>query len=257
MQNLERKNGDARLIYIKTELRKIQCGQRMLEYLLMRKQVKNINLRVKPEGKVYVSANVNVSVKYIDDFVKSKQVFIFNALDKFEENRKNTAEPKKYVSGEIFHVLGKSLQLKISEGKEESITTDGVFLYLMVKGDENYKRKEKIINNWLTELQSMTFEQICKETYQIFKKYDVEYPLIKVKTMTSRWGSCHAKKGIITLNSKLIEAPRNCIEYVVLHEFAHFIHPNHSKSFYNFVAMLMPDWKERKKALDFYDIHSY
>jgi predicted metal-dependent hydrolase len=58
------------------------------------------------------------------------------------------------------------------------------------------------------------------------------------------------KKGIITLNKRLLEAPRNCIEYVVMHEFCHFIHPNHSKHFYGFLSMLMPDWKERKKLLE-------
>ena len=99
-------------------------------------------------------------------------------------------------------------------------------------------------------MQTGTFNQISREIYQIFKKYDVEYPTVKVRYMTSRWGSCQPKRGVITLNSKLIEAPRNCIEYVVLHEFTHFIHPNHSKKFYDFVAMLMPDWKERKMELE-------
>jgi len=51
-------------------------------------------------------------------------------------------------------------------------------------------------------------------------------------------------------DKRLLEAPRNCIEYVVLHEFCHFIHPNHSKQFYGFMTMLMPDWKDRKAALD-------
>ena len=106
------------------------------------------------------------------------------------------------------------------------------------------------MNNWLKEMQTGTFNQISREIHQIFKKYDVEYPIIKVRYMTSRWGSCQSKRGVITLNSKLIEAPRNCIEYVVLHEFTHFIHPNHSKKFYDFVAMLMPDWKERKMELE-------
>ena len=45
-------------------------------------------------------------------------------------------------------------------------------------------------------------------------------------------------------------AMRNCIEYVVMHELCHFIHPNHSKQFYGFLAMLMPDWKERKQLLN-------
>ena len=66
---------------------------------------------------------------------------------------------------------------------------------------------------------------------------------------TSR-GSCLAKKGVVTLNKRLLEAPRNCIEYVVMHELCHFIHPNHSKQFYAFLTMLMPDWKQRKEALD-------
>ncbi|MDW5299622.1 MAG: SprT family zinc-dependent metalloprotease [Sedimentibacter sp.] len=235
-----------------TELRKVECEQRILEYFLTRKQVKNINLRVKPEGKVCVSANRNVPVKYIDDFIKSKQTYIIRALEKYEERKKYIIAPKKYVSGENFDILGKSLRLKVSESKNESVTTDGIFIFMTIKDKENQKRREKLMNDWLKEIRIEMFDQICRETYQIFKKYGVEYPIVKIRNMTSRWGSCNPKKNIITLNSKLIEAPRNSIEYVVLHEFAHFIHPNHSKKFYDFVAMLMPDWKGRKKELEKY-----
>ncbi|MFQ6968423.1 MAG: M48 family metallopeptidase [Subdoligranulum sp.] len=58
------------------------------------------------------------------------------------------------------------------------------------------------------------------------------------------------KKLIITLNKQLLEAPRNCIEYVVVHELCHLVHPNHSKQFYTFLTMFMPDWKERKAELE-------
>lgn len=75
-------------------------------------------------------------------------------------------------------------------------------------------------------------------------------PTLRIRDMETRWGSCLAKKGIITLNKRLLEAPRYCIEYVVTHEFCHFIHPNHSKQYYAFLTMLMPDWRERKKVLD-------
>jgi predicted metal-dependent hydrolase len=234
-----------------TEIRNVRCEQRVLEYQLTRKQVKNINLRVKPDGQVFVSASESVPVEFIDNFVKEKQEYIIRALDKYEENRKYVSfAPRQYVSGESFDILGKSLRLKVIQGKQESVTTDGVFIFLTVKNKENQKRKENLMNNWLKEMQTGIFNQISSEIYQIFKKYDVEYPIIKVRYMTSRWGSCQSKRGVITLNSKLIEAPRNCIEYVVLHEFTHFIHPNHSKKFYDFVAMLMPDWKERKMELE-------
>jgi len=234
-----------------TEIREVTCELRVLEYQLTRKQVKNINLRVKPNGQISVSASDSVPVGFIDNFIKEKQEYIIRALDKYKENRKYTSVmPRQYVSGESFDILGKSLRLKVIQGQQESVTTDGVFIFLTIKNKENQKRKENLMNNWLKELQIGTFNEICREIYRIFKKYDVEYPLVKVRYMTSRWGSCQHKRGVITLNSKLIEAPRNCIEYVVLHEFTHFIHPNHSKKFYDFVAMLMPDWKERKWELE-------
>ena len=72
----------------KTEVREILCENRKIQYELTRKQVKNINLRIKPDGKVYVSANKSVPVKYLDSFVASKQDFIFQAIDKFEARKR-------------------------------------------------------------------------------------------------------------------------------------------------------------------------
>ncbi len=106
------------------------------------------------------------------------------------------------------------------------------------------------MSRWLKQYQNMVFEKIMQEKYTLFQKYKVPYPKLRVRYMTSRWGSCQPKKGIITLNSQLITVPRNCIEYVVLHEFVHFIHPNHSRQFWNFVTMMMPDWKERRAELE-------
>ncbi len=235
---------------INTELRKVKYGEITIEYLLTRKQVKNINIRIKSDGKIYISAGSKVSLKRIDEIIKSKQSFIMNALEKFEKAPKDIDSPKLYIDGEHFNILGKSVPLKIDECKEESVTTDGVIILLKVKDKENQKRKENLINNWLKQMQAETFNQISQEIYPIFEKYNVEFPTIKIKTMKSQWGSCQLSKGIITLNSKLIEYPKSCIEYVILHEFAHFIHPNHSKQFHNFVTTLMPDWKERKKKLE-------
>lgn len=184
----------------KTEVREILCENRKIQYELTRKQVKNINLRIKPDGKVYVSANKSVPVKYLDSFVASKQDFIFQAIDKFEARKREMP-----------------LHLKEEKSREEI---------------------------------QETFEEICREIYPLFQSFGVAYPQIKIRTMKARWGSCHYKKGLIILNTRLIEAPRESIEFVVLHEFAHFIHPNHSRQFYALVESLMPDWKVRKAGLE-------
>lgn len=235
----------------KIETRQVSCGGRILEYQLTRKKVKNINIRIKSDGKILVSANRAVPIGFLDDLICKKQNFILRSLEKFEEKQKNApTAPKEYVSGECLTVLGKSLRLEVMEGQQESVRADGEILFLMVKDKDNVKRKEKLVNDWLKSLQVEIFAQICRETYEIFKQYDVPYPTLKIRSMKSRWGSCQPGKGIITINSRLIETPRSCIEYIMVHEFAHFIHPNHSKDFHNFVGMLMPDWKERKKVLD-------
>jgi len=233
------------------EQRVVHCEDGDIPYLLTRKSVKNVNLRIKPEGEVLVSANNSVSTDFIDAFIEKKQRYIFSVLSRYEEKKKLfQAVPKRYVSGESYDLLGKSLRLKVEANKEENVYTDGVYIFLKVKDKDDFRHKEIMMSKWLKQYQTTVFEELLQEKYLLFEKYGVTYPTLKIRNMTSRWGACQPKKGIITLNSKLIEAPRNCIEYVILHELVHFIHPNHSRQFWDFVAMMMPDWKERKEELE-------
>ena len=233
------------------EQRVVHCEDGDIPYLLTRKPVINVNLRIKPEGEVLVSANNSVPTDFIDAFIEKKQRYIFSVLSRYEEKKKLfQAVPKRYVSGESYDLLGKSLRLKVEANKEENVYTDGVYIFLKVKDKDDFRHKEIMMSKWLKQYQTTIFEELLQEKYLLFEKYGVTYPTLKIRNMTSRWGSCQPKKGIITLNSKLIEAPRNCIEYVILHELVHFIHPNHSRQFWDFVAMMMPDWKERKEELE-------
>lgn len=228
----------------------VYYNEQQISYELIRKNVKNINLRIRADGSITVSANKNVPEFVIEEFIIKKADFIIASLNKFRELKLYPPNPKEYVSGESFYLLGKSLRLKVIEDTNEDIYSDGIYLYLTVKDKENFKNKEKIVTRYFDEQCIKYFKEILVETLPIFLKYGVEMPTLKIRSMETRWGSCMPQKGVITLNKRLIEAPRNCIEYVVLHEYCHFIHPNHSKQFYAFVSMLMPDWKERKKVLE-------
>ena len=90
---------------------------------------------------------------------------------------------------------------------------------------------------------------LCNKYYSYFEKFGVKYPLIKFRKMVSQWGNCRSKQGILTFNLNLIYAPVECIEYIIAHEFTHFLQPNHSKSFYAELSKIMPDWKEKRKML--------
>lgn len=221
-----------------------------ITYQLERKPVKNLNLRIRKDGSIYVSANQAVSPAKVDTFVLSKGAYILSALKRFEELAQYRTQSKRYVSGETFYIQGRGLRLKVSKGPKDEIKSDGIYIYLQVKNVDDILKKEHIVTKYLDQQCRCVFGEVIAQTYPLFQKYGVAMPSLRIRDMETRWGSCLAKKGIITLNKRLLEAPRNCIEYVAMHEFCHFIHPNHSKQFYNFMTMLMPDWKERKITLD-------
>lgn len=223
---------------------------RRICYNLERKTVKNLNLRIRKDGNIFVSANDDVSFEEIDEFVCSKASYILNAIAKFEEIVKYKPKPKQYVSGETFYIQGRGLRLQLSQASKDFITSDGVYIYLAVRDPTDFEQKRRTVSRFLDQQCKAVFGEIIDELYPMFRKYGVERPILRIRDMETRWGSCLVKKGIITLNKRLLEAPRNCIEYVVMHELCHFIHPNHSKQFYSFLTTLMPDWKERKQFLD-------
>ncbi|MBR5597581.1 MAG: M48 family metallopeptidase [Lachnospiraceae bacterium] len=220
-----------------------------IEYILTRKLVKNINMRIKDDGQILVSAPSIVGIKYIDKFVLNNEDKIRNILKKYEKIEKRSCCPKCYESGEIVTILGKNYHLLLEMAPIEGVDQMGQFLILRVKDITDVKRKEKVMKKWLEQKRVEVFLQICKEIYPKFKPYGVKYPLVTIRCMKSRWGSCQPEKRKITLNGKMIAAPKEAIEYVILHEFAHFVHPNHSRDFYAVVESFMPDWKERKALL--------
>ena len=221
-----------------------------IHYLLEQKQVKNLNLRVHKDCMIYVSANPDIPAEKVDDFVVSKGAYIRSAQRKFREIAQYASQPKQYVSGETFYLLGRGVRLKVEKNVRDTISSDGVYLYLCVKETEDFAKKQKMVTRYLDEQCRSIFGEIILEIYPVFQKYGVPMPELRIRNMETRWGSCLAKKGVVILNKRLLEAPRNCIEYVVMHEFCHFVHPNHSKQFYAFLTMLMPDWKQRKETLD-------
>ena len=94
---------------------------------------------------------------------------------------------------------------------------------------------------------------MCGEICPEFVKLGAKAPsVIRFRTMKTRWGSCKPKEGVITFNYNLFEVPEECMRYVVIHEFAHLIVPDHSERFYRYVALFMPDWREKRRMLNEY-----
>ena len=219
-------------------------------YHLQYKSVKNINLRIKHDGSVFVSANHTISEKSIEDFLSSKAQYILKALDYYNELARYAPKPKMYVDGETFKVLGRELRLKVFPNRKNAVSSDEAYIYLYVKDVNDYTAKKKLMDRWLSKICEDTIKSLCVEIFTKFQKYGVEFPDIRFRYMTSRWGSCQPKRKRLTFNYALLELPVSCIEYVVIHEFTHFLQPNHSQKFYRQLFMFMPDWEKRKELLE-------
>ena len=231
-------------------IREIVLKDRRIEYELQIKAVKNINLRIKADRTVFVSANPLVPEQVIEDFLLSKSEYILKVLDHYEELAKYAPKPKQYVDGESFRIFGHDRRLIVIQGNRNTVESDESYITLTVKDITDTPLKRKTMEKWLQSLCCDTIQSLCKAVYPKFQKYGIEYPVLRFRNMVSRWGSCQPKRGVLTFNYALVEAPLSSVEYVVVHEFTHFLQPNHSRKFYQQLAMFMPDWEGRKRILE-------
>ncbi|GFI62168.1 hypothetical protein IMSAG049_01341 [Clostridiales bacterium] len=221
------------------------CGLRM-EYELAKKDIKNINIRIKRNGKIAVSAPKGISPKKVDSFVEKKADWIFQKLSDMEKLRESMPDDKFY-DGKTLFFLGKEYKVRLVKGDDFSVELAEREIIIAYSDEE--KLKEKYLH-WLEEQAKPVFEGSITRMLELASDYNIKRPEMYIRNMTSRWGSCNKRTGRIGINVQLIKADEDCIDQVVLHELVHFVAFDHSERFYNVLSELMPDWRDRKKRLE-------
>lgn len=229
-------------------IRHIKLNGRDIEYNLNRKSVKRINMTITPQG-VRVSAPKIVKIKDIEEFIHKNADFVLKHLDKYEKMKENLSVPNNYTTGEKIRYFGDFKELVVKESAENSVELTDEKIILSVTDTNSLELKKAVIDWWHKALCQDVITAICKEYYPKFEKLGIKFPQVKFRKMVSRWGSCRPMGCSVTFNTHLAEVPIQCIEYVVVHEFTHFIHANHSRAFYEQVEKFMPDYKKREQIL--------
>ena len=169
-----------------------------VRYEFKRKRVKNINLRVRADGSVAVSAPLGAPLAQVDAFVAGRARWI------------EAARVRALARGE-------EEQRPCSVSREDALAL---------------------------------FTQVSDAVFPLFAQVlNGQRPVLKVRQMKTRWGVCVPAKRQITFSLRLAEKPRAAVEYVVLHEYAHFVRADHSPAFWAVVARYMPDYKARRRLL--------
>jgi len=227
----------------------VNYGRNKISFVLRCSNRKTLAISVFPDLSVVVSAPQKVTIQAILEKVKKRAKWIIDKIEYFKAFHPQRL-PKRYVSGETHHYLGRQYRLKVVSSKQNTVKLNGQYLYIYTakKEDSNYNRR--LLYEWYREKAIIKFNIIYQALLKKLRKYGINSPVLRVKTMKSRWGSCNSHKETITLNTELVKAPSHCIEYVIMHELCHIKYPNHNRQFYDFLALVMSDWIERKKRLE-------
>jgi predicted metal-dependent hydrolase len=205
-------------------------------------------IKVHPDCRVIVSAPEDADSEAVLFAVKKRGRWIHEQLRDFRAQLEFTS-PRRYISGESHYYLGKQYLLKVIEAPEQ---VQGVKL-LRGKLEVSVRTKiadkaKELLTDWYKsrakEIFAKRLDALLEQTLWV----DVRPPL-RILTMQTQWGSC-SPEGRITLNPQLVKAPRECIDYVILHELCHIAEHNHSERFYRLMSQVMPKWERTKESLD-------
>ena len=228
-------------------VQQVNYGSKSIEYNLSFADRKTLGIKVLPDGLVSVIAPIEANLIDINKKVKLKANWILKQQAFFCRYKPNTPT-RKFVNGETHLYLGKQYRLQIIEDAINEIKIyRGAMIIKTKKNNTEYL--EKKLNDWYKEKAILHFEELLNSSLEKFNKFKIEKPILEIRLMQKRWGSC-TKSGKIILNTELIKAPKGSVEYVITHELCHLIHHNHNKDFYNLQNRILPDWEKWKEKLE-------
>jgi predicted metal-dependent hydrolase len=218
-----------------------------LQVDVLRKNVKNLNLRVYPAKKqVRISVPRRISDNEVVRFIEAKMPWIHKHLANYKKKPKRPA--LKFISGEKHLVWGQELELHVIEkNKPPQVFIKDQILFLQIRPGADKAKRASVLKEWYrAELKQVIPKMI--ENWE--PQMGVEVAEFGVKKMKTRWGTCNIRARRVWLNLELAKKRPELLEYVVIHEMVHLLERLHSKRFYGFMSKFLPDWKALKNELN-------
>lgn len=194
----------------------------------IKKNNKHTYIKVK-DGSIYITTNYFTSDKAINKLLIDNKESIDNMILKHVKREKKDLD---------FYYLGNKYDIIILPSKNNVEIIDNII----------YTKNIQMLNTWLKKQIQIIFAYRLDYNIKLFEE-NIGYPSLKIRTMKTRWGVCNNKTKTITLNSKLIRYEIEYLDYVIIHELSHLVHPNHSKNFWNLVNKYYPNYKKIRQKL--------
>lgn len=210
--------------------------------------VPRVAIHVEPDGQVLVDAPHAVPVADVIGAVKKRSRWISQHVAAARARLAHVL-PREYVSGESLHYLGRRYRLKVVVDTSAAVQTRmrGAFIAVTVPEYTAAAVRAALAAWYRQHARALFADRLAAVAAPLH--WVRQLPPTRLQHMTVQWGSC-SPAGRITLNPLLVKAPRECIDYVVLHELCHLLHHNHSPKFYRALDRYMPNWRAVKEKLD-------
>lgn len=228
----------------------IRYGSAIISYTLIVRDRKTITISVKPTGEVIVVAPVSATLLQIAERVRRRAAWIIRQRERFRQIGQYEMPVRQFISGETHYYLGRQYRLKVTNGEKERVSFQSGRLTVTVLSDSKSDHVPALLKDWYRSRAELLIIPLFRNCLNKLSAYATIEKTITCRLirMNRRWGSC-SPSGIVRLHPDLIKTPKGCIEYIIWHELAHLIEPNHAKAFYTLQERLMPDWRVWEERL--------
>ena len=223
----------------------IQYGATIIDYDIEFAQRKTLSICVNPDSSVCLKAPVDATLEQIQQKVHKRASWILKQKRFFESFGTSTTK-RQYISGESHLYLGRQYMLRVRESNVNAVHYQNNIIEIECR---HKKDAGILLQTWYRQRANIKFQEYAQPIIEQFSVYGVKPQSLSIKKMDKRWGYCTID-GHITLNPRLICAPRCCIEYVITHELCHLIYRSHNKEFYALLTKEMPHWEKWKNKLE-------
>ena len=224
-----------------------EYGRYSYEYYIEFAPRKTLALEVLPDLRIITKVPLDATLDEIERFLTRKWKWLEKQQSELGKLSKVRTE-KQYVSGESFYYLGRQYLLLVRSGSEDSVKLDRSKLQICtIKDVRNSEYNRQLLESWYDRRRNVIFKQEYLQASTLFQLSWL--PQFGERAMSRRWGSYTSDRKIL-LNPRLIEAPREAIRYVCVHELCHTISRKHDTVFYDALNQRLPGWRRIKDSLE-------
>lgn len=231
-----------------TPTRSVRYGGADILFELVRADRATLEIAVLPDGTVIVKVPKDAREDDVLTRVARRARWILRQQRYFAQFQPRTP-PRLYVGGETHLYLGRQYRLAIERGDANGVRLVAGWFQVTVAGDSSPERVQELLDRWYEEKARRRLPERLAECWQRFPSAGLERPALRLRRMRTRWGSL-SSAGTLSLRPDLIRAPRECIDYVIIHELCHLVHADHGREFRSLLERVMPDWEKRKHRLE-------